>query len=173
MPERDRNAIVIRHCMPDDRAALIEQFLGLNRYEEALARNRRTDAEGAAECLDVALERVSETDGAALVAEVAGAVVGHLFLVFERDAVYVREELRPYGYVSELFVRDEARQLGIGSALLAEAERLTAARGLTRLMIGVLAGNHPAAALYARLGFAPHATELEKQVGGAPRAIAD
>jgi len=154
----------IRPYALDDREALVEQFLGLNRYEEPLARNRRTDRTGAAECLDAALERVSETDGVALVAEFDGRVVGHLFLVFERDAVYVREDLRPYGYVSELFVREGDRGLGIGKALMAEAERLTAERGLVRLMVGVLAGNTPAATLYARLGFTPHATELEKHI---------
>lgn len=163
-PSPHHGFVLIRPCTSDDREALVEQFLSLNRYEETLARNRRIDEQGAAECLDAALERVATTDGAALVAELDGRVMGHLFFIVEQDAIYVREDLRPYGYVSELFVRNEARNLGIGKALMAEAERLTAARGLARLMVGVLEGNTAAAALYARLGFTPHATELEKHV---------
>lgn len=41
--------LVIRPCRPGDREALVEQFLALNRYEEPLARNRRTDRQGAEE----------------------------------------------------------------------------------------------------------------------------
>ena len=48
-------------------------------------------------------------------AELDGRVVGHLFLEFKEDAVFVREELRPYAYISELFVREEARGGGIGT----------------------------------------------------------
>nr|WP_245215684.1 GNAT family N-acetyltransferase [Pararoseomonas baculiformis] len=110
------------------------------------------------------MKRVEETGGAALVAERGGCVVGHLFLCFEEDAAYVRAPLRPYAYVAELFVRDEARRQGIGQALLREAERLAAARGVPRLMIGVLAGNAGAEALYRRFGFRAHAIEMAKDV---------
>ncbi|SHI66612.1 L-amino acid N-acyltransferase YncA [Roseomonas rosea] len=159
--------LLIRPCRPEDRPALVEQFLALNRYEEPLARNRRTDLAGAEESLDAALERVERTGGAALIAEWRGAVAGHLFLTFEEDAAYVRAvraALRPYAYISELFVREEARRRGIGRALLAEAERLAAARGVPRLMIGVLAGNAEAAALYRRFGFRDYAVEMRKAV---------
>lgn len=155
-------AVVIRPAEPRDRDVLIEQFLGLNLYEEAIAGNRRTDRPGAEASLDAALDRVAANGGVALVAERDGAVVGHLFLVFERDAVYVREELRAHAHVSELYVGSLARGAGIGTALLREAERRTLERGLRRLTIGVLAGNVVAERLYVRLGFRPHAIELEK-----------
>jgi GNAT superfamily N-acetyltransferase len=41
----------------------------------------------------------------------------------------------PEGYVSELFVAPAGRGLGVGSALLAEVERLARARGCSRLML--------------------------------------
>lgn len=155
-------ALVIRSAEARDRDALIEQFLGLNLHEEAIAGNRRTDRPGAVASLDAALDRVAASGGVALVAEHAGAVVGHLFLVFERDPVYVREELRTHAHVSELFVRPVARGAGIGTALLREAERLALDRSLRRISIGVLAGNAATERLYLRLGFRPHAIELEK-----------
>jgi GNAT superfamily N-acetyltransferase len=46
--------------------------------------------------------------------------------------------------------------------LLLEAERQATARGVGRLMVGVLAGNTRAEALYRRMGFAPHAIEMAK-----------
>jgi len=79
--------------------------------------------------------------------------------------VFVRQELRAYAYVSELFVREENRGTGIATALMIEAERLAVARGVGRIMVGVLAGNSAAEALYDRLGFAPHAIELAKDLG--------
>jgi len=100
-----------------------------------------------------------------LVAELDGRVVGHLFLEFRQDPVFVRAELRPYAYVAELFVREEARGRGVGKALMREAERIATGRGVGRLMVEVLAGNASAEAFYARCGFAAHAIELGKAIG--------
>jgi GNAT superfamily N-acetyltransferase len=60
-----------------------------------------------------------------------------------------------YAYVSELFVREENRGAGVATALMAEAERLAVARGVGRIMVGVVAGNSAAESLYSHLGFAP------------------
>jgi GNAT superfamily N-acetyltransferase len=156
--------LTIRPSRPGDHDALVDQYLGLNRYEEPIAGNRVTDYAGAGESLAEAEERLAKTDGTALVAELDGRVVGHLFLEFRQDPVFVRAELRPYAYVSELFVREDARGRGVGTALMREAERIAAARGVGRLMVEVLAGNEMAAAFYARYGFKPKAIELGKQV---------
>jgi GNAT superfamily N-acetyltransferase len=59
-----------------------------------------------------------------------------------------------------LFVRETARGTGIGRALLAEAERLTRARGLDRMLIGVAAGNDRAEETYRRAGYAPYSREM-------------
>jgi GNAT superfamily N-acetyltransferase len=157
----------IRPATPQDHAALAEQFLGLNLYEEDISHNRRTDVAGGEESLVAAWDKVRETGGHALVAELEGHVVGHMFMIFHNEPVFVREELRPVAYVTDLFVREAARGRGIATALMAQAERLAAEGGVRRLMLGVLAGNHAAEALYARLGFTAHAYELEKPVGGA------
>ncbi len=156
---------VIRDAHPDDHDALVEQFLGLNIYEDAIAADRRTDLAGAADSLAMAWKRVTDTQGAALVAVLGGRVVGHLFLAFERDAVFIREHLREHAYVSELFVRAEARHAGVGKALMQHAEGFAVARGSRRLMVGVLIGNTPAESLYAQLGFVPSSMELKKRIG--------
>jgi GNAT superfamily N-acetyltransferase len=132
--------LTIRGATPADREALVAGFGGLNAFED----------------------RIAESGGHRLVAERDGAVLGHLFLVFDRQPAYVREDRRDHASVSELFVHPGARGGGVGSALLAEAERLVLARGLDRLMIGVLAGNDGAEALYRRQGFAPNTTEMLK-----------
>ncbi|MFB9970419.1 GNAT family N-acetyltransferase [Pseudoroseomonas cervicalis] len=108
------------------------------------------------------LGRIAASQGHALVAEVEGAVVGHLFLTFGQHLPFVAE--REHGYVADLFVRESHRGTGIGRALLEEAERLTRARGLKRLLIGVLAGNDGAEAAYRRFGFAHYTHEMIKQL---------
>ena len=109
--------------------------------------------------------QVGEDGGHALVAECGGRVVGHLFLLFPRDSAFIGEEMRRHGYVSELFVREDSRGRGVGTALLAEAERIATARGVRRLKIGVLVGNDGAAVLYRRAGFSPYAVDLVKRIG--------
>jgi len=156
--------LLIRPAGADDAPALVEQFLGLNCYEEPLSGNRRTDTAGAALSLEAALARVKRCGGHALVASWDGAPAGHLFLTFEHDAPYVREALRPFAQITELFVREEFRRRGIAPALIAEAERLAQARGVERLMIGVLAGNALAEPLYRRLGFVPAVIEMAKHI---------
>ena len=156
--------VVIREASAEDDHVLVSQFQALNVHEEAISHDRRTDHAGAVEALAAAWRGVRESDGHALVAECDGRAVGFLFLQFRDDAIFVREELRPYAYVSELFVSEAARGAGVGAALMSEAERLAAVRGVRRLMVGVLAGNAAAERLYARLGFAPHAIEMMKAV---------
>lgn len=158
-------SLIIRPARPADHDALVEQFLGLNVHENPISHDRRADVAGAEASLEAAWKQVRETGGHALVAELDGRVVGHLFIVFWQREVFVREALRPYAYVLELFVREEVRDAGVGTALMAEAERVATARGLGTLALGVLAGNHSAEAFYARRGFSPYAIELVKRLG--------
>lgn len=154
--------MIIRPANAGDRPALLAQFQALNVFEDAIAHDRRIDDAGAALSLDTSWQAVRRDGGHALVAETQGVVVGHLFLLFRDDEVFVRPERSRHGYVCDLFVREAARGQGAGRALLAEAERLTRQAGLARLTIGVLAGNAAAAGLYAALGFTPYAVELTK-----------
>jgi len=156
--------VVIRAARASDREALIELFHGLNVYEEPFVGNRRMDRAGAIDSLVFAEKKVTDTGGVKLVAEVEGSVVGHLFLTWEKHGACVRDEVKEYGYVSELFVREAHRGRGIGRALLLEAERLTKAKGFDHMMLGVLHGNTVAERAYARFGFKPYAADLVKPV---------
>jgi GNAT superfamily N-acetyltransferase len=156
--------ILIRPAHAGDHDALVEQYLGLNLHEDPITHDRVIDRAGAAESLAVAEAWVAKSDGAVLVAEVEGRVVGHLFLTFEQSPPFVRAELRAYAYIAELFVRAEARRMGVARALLAEAERMARARGVSRIMVSALVGNGSAEATYDRAGFSPYATELIKKL---------
>ncbi|WP_160000056.1 GNAT family N-acetyltransferase [Roseomonas sp. 18066] len=152
--------LILRAATGADRDALVEQFQGLNVHEDGITGDRRRDRDAAIASLEAADAKVARSQGHALVAEQDGAVIGHCYLTFERHPPYVTE--RDYAYVAELYVRPEARSQGLGRALLAEAERLARARGMKRMLIGVVIGNDRAQAAYQRFGFSPYTTELIK-----------
>ncbi|GAB3756857.1 GNAT family N-acetyltransferase [Microlunatus parietis] len=88
-------------------------------------------------------------DGAAYVAEVDGTVLGvvavHCCPFFERDG--------SWGRIVALVVSLEARGLGVGSRLVAEAEAFAAGRGCVRMEVTSADRRRDAHAFYRRLGY--------------------
>jgi ribosomal protein S18 acetylase RimI-like enzyme len=167
-PDPDQT-LVIREMRDTDRDVVIALLWELNRYEAELdlreqpfAQDRDTSHAAAIACFDRDCERAAEQEGALIVAERDGAVLGFLCWLVEMAEPFVRPRMRAYGYVADLVVASGHRGAGIGTRLLAEAERLTRARRLNRLAIGVLLGNDGAARAYERFGFRSHSTELFK-----------
>ncbi len=62
---------------------------------------------------------------------------------------------RPGLYLEDLFVKPEARGLGIGKALLARLAEIAVARGCGRMEWSVLTWNEPAIGFYRSLGAVP------------------
>jgi GNAT superfamily N-acetyltransferase len=160
--------LVIRPATAADRPALDEQELGLNLFENALVGDRNTTPEGGVAAMDRLHQRAADSGGVILVAEIAGAVIGHLVLAFERFGPYIREELRDYALVADLFVREPHRGQGIGRALVAEAERRAIERGMPRILLGVVHGNVAAERSYRRQGFQDYALEMIKPLPRRP-----
>lgn len=156
--------VIIRHATPGDHDVLLSQLWGLNRYEHEIVGDRRTDRAGAVDSLAEALENVAQKDGAVLVAELDGEIAGHLFMFFEMDDVYVREDLRRYAFISNLFVEEHARGKGVGQALMARAEEIAAAKGAKRLRLYVLAWNERARRVYETAGFSAYGVEMIKSI---------
>jgi ribosomal protein S18 acetylase RimI-like enzyme len=97
-------------------------------------------------------------DDAVLVARDDG-IVG--FVTFDiQTGVFEQDCAR--GIVENIFVRPERRGEGIGSALLAAAERRLTARGIDVISLEVMADNETAREFYRRAGYAPHRVKLEK-----------
>lgn len=121
--------MIIRPAIPEDHEALQTQLWALNQFEQEISGDRRTDLAGTTDSLAEALDTVAQQDGAVLVAEQAGRIAEHLSMYFEMDDVYVREDLRSYAPISNLFVDEALRGQGVGRALTEEVEKLAAARG--------------------------------------------
>ncbi len=156
--------LTIRPATPADRAALDEQELGLNLFENALVGDRNITPAGGVAAMDKLHQRAEDSQGVVLVGEIGGAVIAHLVLTFERFGPYVREDLRSYALVADLFVREPHRGQGIGRSLIAEAERRAIERGMPRIVLGVVHGNHAAERSYRRQGFRDYVLEMVKDL---------
>lgn len=147
--------------LPADEPAILSFIWGLQKFEKAFEPNRRLDAAFAAEhWADVQIQTTAR--GAIFIAEHDGQPVGWVFVVEESGDLFVTEKERRYGFVAELFVEASARGQGHGRALIAACENWSRSRGMAVLIIGVLAGNGKAAAIYRRDGFAPYNLFMRK-----------
>jgi ribosomal protein S18 acetylase RimI-like enzyme len=87
-------------------------------------------------------------EGVALIAEEDGHAVGFVFCV-------LGDRGRKTAHVTDIYVRPDARNKGIGRALLAAVLEPARAAGLDHVSLEVLIRNSDARRLYERLGFIP------------------
>ena len=156
--------MIIRDAIPQDRPVLVRFMAALQEVERKLEPNRAPGDEIADSHL-AALETWSaeRPGGAIMVAEENGRLLGFLVSGIETEAgTYLPPATRSYGWISDLWVEPDARGLGTGRALIAEAEERLRAAGLTRVGLAAVVGNTGAAALYEHLGYAPYEITLAK-----------
>ncbi len=125
----EHEAITIRDAAPGDAPSIdaVLRALGwFNHLDDILS------DETQARIARVLTEKCSpDGDNTLLVAESdAHGVVGYLFVHWLPNLIFGGE-----GYVSELFIRPDARGQGVGGALLEEAKRRGIARGYQRLTL--------------------------------------
>ena len=101
----------------------------------------------------------SVVTGNAAVARDDGDIVG--FVTYELDAGTYEQDLT-HGTVTNLFVRRDSRNAGVGAALLAAAEDALADDGADAVSLEVLAGNEAARRFYRRAGYGDHRVVMEK-----------
>jgi ribosomal protein S18 acetylase RimI-like enzyme len=146
-----------------DLDAVIDLQWQLNLFEDALSHDRVTDRESARICVLDNLANTERDGGATLVAVKNSSVIGYLSLVFNTGQPFVHSSKRSHGYVQDIVVNESARGNGVAQLLLAEAERITRAAGLSGIALGMLVGNDTAERAYTRFGFTAHAVEMVKR----------
>ena len=158
------NSVRIRVArMPEDKPALLGFIMGMQHFERAIEPDRRVDPAVAEEFYVAITERIVKKNGRILIAESAdGKALGWAAVCEDENEVYVHAEERTYGYIAELYVVEDARGRGFGRALIASCEDWARERGLKVMVIGVLARNPRAHAVYRGAGFADYATMLRK-----------
>lgn len=164
----DAQALKIRDAVADDRPAIRELVAQLSLYETTYAEDRTARPEHAEEYLTALEGRIAARGGAILLAESEtngdGAhaeriVLGYSAYVIASDHEYIVERYRRHIYITDMFVRENARKIGVGRALISEIRGRATDLGIVRIGIGALARNAHALEAYARLGFASYAIE--------------
>lgn len=126
---------------------------------------RQDSEQGYAWFLGTQLDR---DDALVLVAERDGAIAGYAWATIEPlNWKELREEA---GFIQDVCVDGAARRGGLASALVEEAARWLAGRGVPRVMLWTAARNDAARTLFARLGFRETMIEMTREApAGAAR----
>jgi ribosomal protein S18 acetylase RimI-like enzyme len=91
--------------------------------------------------------------GACWIAETSGSLSGYLLAVF----MFSLEHGGIMAEIDEVFVTPSMRSAGVGSLLLAAAQRDMKTRGVVRLQLQLAVGNQRARGFYERQGFSRRA----------------
>ncbi|WP_226012648.1 GNAT family N-acetyltransferase [Halomicrobium salinisoli] len=94
-----------------------------------------------------------------LVARRDGVVVGFVMFTVENGRF---EQDADRGIVENIYVTPAHRGRGVGSELLAAAERTLEDRGVDVVALDVMADNEAARRFYRRHGYEPHRVQMEK-----------
>lgn len=89
-------------------------------------------------------KKVAAYDGLFFVAIIENKVIGTIMAGYDGHR----------GWIYSVAVHPEHRKQGIGSLLVAHAERALTGRGCLKINLQIVAGNEPVAAFYASLGYA-------------------
>lgn len=147
----------IRPYRRDDAKDLQKCFTELQRFENAIERNR-TDGRIVGETyIRQMLEICQEKNGRIFIAEQDGKVVGYAFARIERHPERIFTTLTEYVYVQDLVLLPDARGKGMGRKLLQEVEQYALDSGMRTILLTVLSKNPSAKKFYRKSGF----TELD------------
>ena len=98
----------------------------------------------------------SPEQGRLWVMEVSGMVAGYCVLTYGFSIEYHGR----HGFIDELFVREDFRGSGLGTAAVERASAACRELGMPVILLEVAFENERAHALYARLGFMEHGRRL-------------
>ncbi len=94
-------------------------------------------------------DRISHGEAAFLVAEINGSFVGFATLYKGFSSV----SLQKYWTLNDLYVKDEARSLGVGNALMAKADKFALDTNAKGIELETAISNTVAQSMYEKLGY--------------------
>lgn len=161
-------ALTVRTATPDDFDALLPLFLGLRRFSRANNPPQTDDFDAVLDASHGYLREILArgSEGQTFVAQnAAGAFAGYLVAAVQPPNALTSSGAVTTGAIDELYIGDEHRGAGVGSALLAAADGWFRAQGAQRVEVGAYAWNTEAISFYQRHGFAVWAVTLRRALG--------
>lgn len=99
---------------------------------------------------------ISPEQGRVWVISLGDQTAGYMILTYGFSIEYHGR----YGFIDELFVREDFRGCGLGTAAVEQASAACRELGMKVILLEVAFENERAHALYSRLGFAEHGRRL-------------
>ncbi len=109
-------------------------------------------------------ELLSNPEDIVLVAEIDGEPAGLVHVRIRTAPDYPNVLPRTYAHMMEIVVLRQYRHRGIGQDLLVHAEKWSAARGATKMQIGVWEFNAEAIEFYERFGYETFSRRMWKDL---------
>jgi ribosomal protein S18 acetylase RimI-like enzyme len=143
-------------------------------FVEAIQEHERIDVPGlkpgphiGASYAELLLLRVGERDGCILLAQEEGRAVGFACAWMDEDDDPLLEDgVREHAYISDIYVEEASRRMGIASALLVATEEQMRDRGCQRIRICTKAANAVALECYRKSGYIPYEIIFSKDLSG-------
>ncbi|CCQ36595.1 GNAT family acetyltransferase [Natronomonas moolapensis 8.8.11] len=166
-PDPDRNFtppgdVTISSAGTDDADRLADLWVDL--AADQRRHSSHLEAEANREVIHETMLRHAVTD-TVFSARRGGTVVG--FVTFGVESGRYEQDVTR-GTIHNVYVEPSDRGEGIGSALLAAAERELVSLGVGVVTLEAMARNDAARSFYARHGYTPHRIELEKPINDDP-----
>jgi ribosomal protein S18 acetylase RimI-like enzyme len=152
---------------PADRNTLIAFVEAIQEHERIDVPGLKPGAHIGASYTELLLRRVRERDGCMLLAQEEGRAIGFACAwVDEDDDPLLEEGVREHAYISDVYVEEASRRMGIASALLLAIEEQMRDRGCQRIRICSKAANAVAVEFYRTSGYIPYEIIFSKELSG-------
>jgi GNAT superfamily N-acetyltransferase len=161
--------LTIRKARRSDVKTLVAMWKEFAKYNVSLAPGNKVLAphlkrsSNAARTFAIwARKHIGSRNGVVFLAEMDRRPAGYSLVFIRRNPVIAR--INTFGYISDLFVREEFRGQGISSKLKNEVTKWARRKGLRHLSLHVVDVNRVPKSIYERWGFFPFVIEMRKDL---------
>lgn len=154
--------LLIRPSEKRDEPEIIECQSELQDAEYKVDKNRKTGVSTAKKYLQYIYKELSGKKGGIFVAELNDAIVGLIIMYIDKNEI---EEIDgSHLYISDLVIRKQYRNQGIGQQLMRFAEKFAKDHNVTETHLSVLTKNTSALNLYQKKGYKTKKIYLVKKL---------
>lgn len=148
---------VIQPYGQSDFPSLVKFVADLQEHERRHERNLRPGKDIGEDYAHLILQNVAEKDGVMLFAQAPDHALGFICAWKESDDDPLLEpEARDHAYISDLFVIESCRGLGVAHQLIVAAEASMRIKGCRSVRVCAKASNSEALRFYALQGYGPY-----------------
>lgn len=156
--------VTIRYYKKEDREVLRDLVLQLHESVRLYDTDLLPGDEIIERYFNELMKQTEETDGAAFVAEENDQAVGYVCVYGFHDPDDSDEIPDAYSFMSELYVRSDYQNRGVGHLLVERAEQYARGLGTYKMELKVFARNESAIRFYERHGYIPRVIVMSKRM---------